>query len=177
MNSKEYKQSLGKMVKDMTDEERKKYGQLRTKESRAKKKALEPPKEKKEKATKNVPNKKLKCFMLTAKNGKPYRTCATPEKDKKPKKQVRDNPRPADNRVKPVVKAYGSPEERKKGQQERAKKKKEDAKKPKKKIIIKKVKKEEEKPKKKIIIKKVKKDNAKQPEEKPKKKIIIRKKK
>ena len=120
MNSKEYKESLNKKVKDMSSDEKKKYGQLRTQESRAKKKASEP---------KNVPNKKLKCFMLKANNGATYRTCTTPEKNKQPKKQVRGNPRPEDKRVKPIVKAYGSVEDRKKQQAEKAKKKRQDAKK------------------------------------------------
>ena len=40
----------------------------------------------------NIPNNKLKCFMRSV-NGKPYRACATPAGDKKPKKQVRGKPR------------------------------------------------------------------------------------
>ena len=123
MNSKEYKQSLNKKVKDMTPEEKRKYGKLRTQESRAKKKGTHTmpdgsemtgsthnkdskPVKKKIKIKKtggvnaktgankgNIANKKLKCFMLTAKNGGKYRTCVVPEKDKKPKKTVRDAPR------------------------------------------------------------------------------------
>lgn len=48
---------------------------------------------KKANADGKLPNKKLKCFMLKAKNGAMYRTCATPEKKKQPKKQVRGKPR------------------------------------------------------------------------------------
>jgi hypothetical protein len=43
-----------------------------------------------------IPNKKLKCFMRKlppAKGGGMYRTCAVPEKNKQPKKQVRGKPR------------------------------------------------------------------------------------
>lgn len=54
----------------------------------------------------NIPNKKLKCFMRRAKNGAVYRACAVPEKDKKPKKQVRGNPIPEGKRKLPVKKAY-----------------------------------------------------------------------
>ena len=49
-----------------------------------------PPKKKKLKVvSKNVPNDKLKCFMLKAKNGGMYRTCATPEKKKQPKTELK----------------------------------------------------------------------------------------
>jgi hypothetical protein len=41
----------------------------------------------------NIPNKKLKCWMGKAKNGATYRACATPEKNKQPKKMVRGKPR------------------------------------------------------------------------------------
>lgn len=147
MNSKEYKQSLNKKVKDMTPEEKKKYGMLRTRESRAKKKGThkmpdgtvmtgsthnkdsKPVKKikinKKIKVGKdgsnkgNLPNKKLKCFNLRAKNGAMYKTCTTPEKNKTPKKQVRGKPR--NPRKTPVMKAYSSPEERSKAQRERKK--------------------------------------------------------
>ena len=41
----------------------------------------------------NIPNKKLKCWMIKVPNRGMYRTCATPAKDLKPKKQVRGKPR------------------------------------------------------------------------------------
>lgn len=165
MNSKEYKESLNKKVKDMTPEEKKKYGQLRTKESRAKKKATHSmpdgtkmtgethskdskPVKKKIKIKKtggvnpktgankgNIANKKLKCFMLTAKNGGKYRTCVTPEKNKQPKKTVRDAPR-KEPRKRAYMKAYSSVAERTADQKARAKAKRDE-------------KKEEKKPKKK----------------------------
>ena len=168
MNSKEYKKSLNKKVKDMTDEERKEYTKLRVRESRerktgsiapkpeereaevpkrrklkivpskgpmkeepAKKKKLvlkrpdPPPKKKKLKVvSKNVPNDKLKCFMLKAKNGGMYRTCATPEKKKQPKTQVRDDPVPSRLREKPYIRAYPNAKERRKAQNQRTKAKK-----------------------------------------------------
>jgi len=46
--------------------------------------------------------------MRRAKNGAVYRACAVPEKNKKPKKQVRGNPIPEDKRKLPVKKAYPS---------------------------------------------------------------------
>ena len=55
---------------------------------------------------KTLPNKKLKGFMLRAKNGAMYRTCATPEKKKAPKKQVRGAPRPANQRQDKYLVAY-----------------------------------------------------------------------
>lgn len=152
MNSKEYKKSLDKKVKDMTPEEKKKYGMLRTRESRAKKKGThnmpdgtkmtgvthnkdsKPVKKIKiNKSIKvgkdgsnkgNLPNKKLKCFILTAKNGGKYKTCTTPEKAKKPKKTIRGKPKKENNRKIPVMKAYSSAEERKMAQKERKKMKK-----------------------------------------------------
>ncbi len=182
MNSKEYKKSLNKKVKDMTDEERKEYTKLRVRESRdrnigsiapkpeereaeapkrrklkivppkeaPKKRKLKivPPKEPKKEdppkkrnlvlkrpdpppkkknlkiVSKNVPNDKLKCFMLRAKNGGMYRTCATPEKKLKPKTQVRDDPIPSRLRKKPYVRAYANAKERRKAQNERTKAKK-----------------------------------------------------
>lgn len=54
-----------------------------------------------------VADKKLKCFMLRAKNGGMYRTCATPEKDKKPKKQVRGDPKAASKRKLPYITSTG----------------------------------------------------------------------
>ena len=170
MNSKEYKESLNKKVKDMTPEEKKKYGMLRTRESRAKKKGThsmpdgskmtgethtkdsKPVKKIKIKKTGgvnsktgankgNIANKKLKCFMLTAKNGGKYRTCVVPEKDKKPKKTVRDAPR-KEPRKREYIKAYSSVAERTADQKARAKAKREEGKKAKakkmKKIKIKK---------------------------------------
>jgi len=133
----------------MSPDEKKKYGKLRTQESRAKKKGThkmpdgtemtgsthnkdsKPVKKTKKSETVNsktgankgnIPNKKLKCFILKAKNGAPYRTCTTPEKNKKPKKTVRGMPN-KDPRKRAVVKAYASVEERKKAQKERMKKK------------------------------------------------------
>ncbi len=129
--SKAYKAKLNKKVKDMSPEEKKEYGRLRTKDSRAKGKATtapkkEEPKKKKIKIKKandgNIPNKKLKCFMLKAKNGATYKTCAKPEGDKQPKKQVRGKPRPADKRVKPIVRAYPSDADRKTAAKGRGKK-------------------------------------------------------
>lgn len=135
MNSKEYKQSLNKKVKDMTPEERKKYGMLRTRESRAKKKETHTMPDGKEMAGPkhisvgkngknkgNLPNKKLKCFILKAKNGASYKTCTTPEKDKAPKKTVRDKPRKV--RKIPIIKAYDTVEDRKEAQKVRTKAKK-----------------------------------------------------
>ncbi len=56
---------------------------------------------------KSVPNKKLKCYMMkNAKNGAVYRTCATPSGDKKPKKQVRGKPKPANQRQDKYLVAY-----------------------------------------------------------------------
>jgi len=54
-----------------------------------------------------VPDSKLKCFMRTGKNGAVYRTCATPEKNKKPKKQVRGDPKPASERKLPYLTTKG----------------------------------------------------------------------
>jgi len=127
--AKDYKERLGKKVKDMTAEEKREYGRLRVKDHREKKKSAkvapkpkkkiklmkpkEAPKPKKKiKLMKpitndgNIPNSKMKCFMRTAKNGKPYRACAVPEKKKAPKKQVRDKPRPESERKLPYVSAY-----------------------------------------------------------------------
>ena len=107
---KDYKQRLGKKVKDMTAEEKREYGRLRVKDHREKKKSAKT--KKKIKLMKpitndgNIPNSKMKCFMRTAKNGKPYRACAVPEKKKAPKKQVRDKPRPESERKLPYVSAY-----------------------------------------------------------------------
>jgi len=58
------------------------------------------------KAPANVANKDMKCFMRTARNGATYRACAVPEGNKQPKRQVRANPRPAAERVKPYITAY-----------------------------------------------------------------------
>ncbi len=146
MNSKEYRQSLQVKIKDMTAEQKKKYNNLRNQESRAKKKAkpaeepkkikfkvkakpAEEPKKIKFKVkakpaepkkvmmkVKNVPNKDLKCFMLST-NGRPYRTCV--KKDNK--EQVRRNPRPAKFRKKPYVVAYKDAGERKANAREQAK--------------------------------------------------------
>ena len=108
--AKDYKQRLGKKVKDMTAEEKREYGRLRVKDHREKKKSAKT--KKKIKLMKpitndgNIPNSKMKCFMRTAKNGKPYRACAVPEKKKAPKKQVRDKPRPESERKLPYVSAY-----------------------------------------------------------------------
>lgn len=55
---------------------------------------------------KNIKNNKLKCWMNRAKNGAIYRACATPEKKKQPKKQVRNNPRPEGKRKVPYKVAY-----------------------------------------------------------------------
>ena len=60
-----------------------------------------------------VANSKLKCFMRKAQNGGMYRTCATPAKDAKPKKQVRGKPR---GQGKGGEKAYPSADARKKAQ-------------------------------------------------------------
>lgn len=91
MNSKEYKKSLNKKVKDMTPEERKKYGMLRTRESRSNKKEKEKmsvnPKTGENKG--NLPNDKLKCYMLKTK-GKMYKTCTM----KGTGQQVRGKPKP-----------------------------------------------------------------------------------
>jgi len=76
----------------------------------------------------NIANKKLKCFMLTAKNGGKYRTCVVPEKDKQPKKTVRNKPR-AEPRKRAIVKAYASAEARKEAQKKRTKANKKDKKK------------------------------------------------
>jgi len=54
-----------------------------------------------------VADKNLKCFMLRAKNGGMYRTCATPEKKKQPKKQVRGDPKPASERKLPYLTSKG----------------------------------------------------------------------
>ncbi len=151
MTAKEYKAKLGKKVKDMTPEEKKEYGRLRTAESRAKAKTHKmadgkemtgathtkssvPVKPKKKFKIKksvavgkggenkgNIANKKLKCFMRKAKNGATYKTCAVPEKDKQPKKQVRGKPR-GEPRKKPVMNAYADASARTLAQKGRAKK-------------------------------------------------------
>ena len=71
-----------------------------------------------------IPNSKMKCFMRTAQNGKPYRTCAVPEKNKKPKAQVRGKPRPASERKLPYVSAYKNKFHRGNAQKKRDKDKK-----------------------------------------------------
>jgi len=91
-------------------------------------------------AKKQIANKRLKCWMRVAKNGKPYRACAVPEKEKQPKREVRDNPRPEHKRKKPYLVAYGSAEERKKEQAKRRKETRVSTAKPKKKIVEKPVK-------------------------------------
>ena len=50
-----------------------------------------------------VPDKKLKCFMRRAKNGAVYRACATPEKKKISKGEVRGAPKPANERKQPYL--------------------------------------------------------------------------
>jgi len=50
-----------------------------------------------------VPDKKLKCFMRRAKNGGMYRACATPEKKKISKGEVRGAPKPANERSQPYL--------------------------------------------------------------------------
>lgn len=54
----------------------------------------------------NKPNDKMKCYMRKAKNGATYRACAEPEGDKKPKKQLRDKPKPMDKRTEKYKVAY-----------------------------------------------------------------------
>ena len=54
-----------------------------------------------------VPDSKLKCFMRRGKGGGLYRTCATPEKNKQPKKQVRGDPKPASQRKLPYLTTTG----------------------------------------------------------------------
>ena len=119
--AKDYKQRLGKKVKDMTAEEKREYGRLRVKDHRAEKQKKKSAKTKKKiKLMKpvsndgNIPNSKMKCFMRTAKNGKPYRACAVPEKKKKPKKQVRGKPRPESERKVPYLSAYKKKRDKKK---------------------------------------------------------------
>ena len=109
----------------------------------------------------NIPNDKLKCWMIKTKNGM-YRTCATPEKGKKPKTQVRGKPRPDALRVKPYL--VTKKQEKK---VEPVKKKKEEPVK----------KKEEPVKKKKLILKKKKEEPVKKKEEPVKKKKLILKKK
>lgn len=138
---KKYKERLGKKVKDMTVEEKREYNRLRVKDHREKKKSAKvAPKPKKkikmgakefEKAYAKtpskkgkIPNSKMKCFIRTAQNGKPYRTCAVPEKNKKPKAQVRGKPRPAGDRVMPYVSAYKNKFHRSNAQKKRDKDKK-----------------------------------------------------
>ncbi len=111
--SQDYKKRLGKKVKDMTPAEKREYGRLRTKDSRSGN----------VKNTGNINNKKMKCFIRTAKNGKPYRACVVPEKNKQPKKQVRGKPRPETKRKQPRQVAYPSAQARTKAQQARRKKK------------------------------------------------------
>jgi len=50
-----------------------------------------------------VPDKKLKCYMLRTKDGVPYRACATPEKKKISKGEVRGAPKPANERSQPYL--------------------------------------------------------------------------
>tara|TARA_R110000744_G_scaffold361588_2_gene469381 strand:+ start:2168 stop:2749 length:582 start_codon:yes stop_codon:yes gene_type:complete len=50
-----------------------------------------------------VRDKKLKCYMLRAKNGGMYRACATPEKKKISKGEVRGAPKPANERKQPYL--------------------------------------------------------------------------
>ena len=50
-----------------------------------------------------VPDRKLKCFMRRAKNGAVYRACATPEKKKISKGEVRGAPKPANERKQPYL--------------------------------------------------------------------------
>jgi len=139
--AKDYKERLGKKVKDMSAEQKREYGRLRVKDHRQKKKSAkvvpkkkiklmkpEPPKPKKKIKLKKpndgkIPNSKMKCFMRTAKNGKPYRACAVPEGDKKPKKQVRGKPRPESERTLPYVSAYKNKFHRGNAQKKRDKKK------------------------------------------------------
>jgi hypothetical protein len=117
-----YKTKLNKAVKDMTPAEKREYGRLRTKASRAgtaknpipkAKPAPAPAPKAKAKAqedipnTGDIPNKKIKCFMRrNAKNGKVYRACAVPEKEKAPKKQIRGKPREEAKRKQPYIVAY-----------------------------------------------------------------------
>ena len=112
----------------MTAEEKREYGRLRVKDHREKKKSAMPKKKiKLMKPASNdgkIPNDKMKCFMRTAQNGKPYRTCAVPEKKKKPKKQVRDKPRPESERKLPYVSAYKNKFHRGNAQKKRDKDKK-----------------------------------------------------
>ena len=66
-----------------------------------------------------VRDKKLKCYMLRAKNGGMYRACATPEKKKISKGEVRGAPKPKGERVQKYMLAYpnnkgkGKPKEKK----------------------------------------------------------------
>jgi len=70
---------------------------------------------------KNIANSHLKCWMRVATNGKPYRACAVPAKDKLPKHQVRENPRPEGRRKKPYLVAYPNKQARKDEQAQRRK--------------------------------------------------------
>tara|TARA_R110000787_G_scaffold132356_2_gene244544 strand:+ start:359 stop:715 length:357 start_codon:yes stop_codon:yes gene_type:complete len=114
--AKDYKERLGKKVKDMTAEQKREYGRLRVKDHREKKKSAKVAPKKKIKLMNDgkIPNSKMKCFMRTAKNGKPYRACAVPEKKKKPKKQVRGKPRPESERKVPYLSAYKKKRDKKK---------------------------------------------------------------
>jgi len=135
------------------------------------------------KAPANVANKDMKCFMRTARNGATYRACAVPEGNKQPKRQVRANPRPAAERVKPYITAYAGTSQAERNKASRAANKASKvapAPAKKKKIIIKKKPKEDAAPKKIKIIKKkersaAQKANDKKLGEMAKKKKIIKK--
>lgn len=123
--SKAYKAKLNKKVKDMTPAEKREYTRLRVKDSRAKKKAQTSGVKvgKDGSNSGNIPNSKLKCWIRkNAKTGGMYKTCAVPEKDRKPKKQVRGKPAKRPPAKKPIMRAYATDEARKKAQQNRAKK-------------------------------------------------------
>jgi len=114
-------------------------GKTHNKDSKPVKKKKEAVKKKKSKVSKlpvvgkggrnkgNIDNDKLKCFMLTAKNGGKYRTCATRKGMPKnpPRQQVRDKPRPKipkePPRVKRYIRAYKDAKERRKDQYQRDK--------------------------------------------------------
>ena len=68
--AKDYKERLGKKVKDMTAEQKREYGRLRVKDHRAKKKSAKVAPKKKIKLMNDgkIPNSKMKCFMRTAIN-------------------------------------------------------------------------------------------------------------
>lgn len=52
------------------------------------------------KEAKYVSNSKMKCYMRRAKNGSFYRTCETPPPPKKPRRQLRGNPKlPGDRKL------------------------------------------------------------------------------